>query len=683
MVATRSRSRGVSLDPLDSPLAFLDWHGDWAAEDIPDVIEFYLSDRFLVRAPPQDVGLYPRQATLLKLIFLQDEMLTQFDHDVIGEWVEGFHEPDPDLAAKAAMDDAIYRYEGTNGIQPDILERLRINKEAGRKWFREIIAAIGRRGSKGLIGAIAGSYVLWHYLSKADPQRHYGIGRNKQIEMFVFAAKKEQARDNQWRDLVDLITDSNCFLPYIADELGESLTLYARNDRSRMEHRAARGQNPLAVVPTFKITPRESTATSGRGPASMAQFYDEQAHVVKGVARADADAVYAQATPSLDQFGLDAFIFAGSSTWQMIGQFYKSWEQSLEIDPGTRAPIYPEKMMVQLTSWDPYEDWDRATQYERTPLGWANRRTFHLDSGGQPKTFDPIDHPVQAYNDQMRLLERSNPETFAVERRSRWAASLNAYLNPEKVEAIFGWWGDRRIIQQERGVLGQSYVAHGDPSVSGANFGFGVGHKEGPDERGLPHVVFDVVHAWQPSDFGGEQDYVSIEEDLEGYLNAFMPDQLTFDQFSSVGTIQRLQRYVLRANLPKRVQIWERTATKDLNWRTWETFKTAVNLGLVHAPAFQLAQLELTFLQDLGNHSVDHPTSGPVQTKDVADVMAIITYELISEQMAPYLREMLGELPLGGTLPGGTNVPQEHLELSSLGRGRGAPLNRPPRRGRY
>src|SRR5207245_1480273 len=114
-------------------------------------------------------------------------------------------------------------------------------------------------------------------------------------------------------------------------------------------------------------------------------------------------------------------------------------------------------------------------------------------------------------------------------------------------------------------------------------------------------------------------------------ITNFMPSEVTFDQFNSIGTIQNLNRWISRHQFPKRIVAYERTATAPLNWKTYETFKTALGLGLVHAPYFELVDLELKFLQVHNNDKVDHPTAGPVQTKDVADCMAIVVYSLIGD----------------------------------------------------
>lgn len=635
--------------------------------DIPDIIEFTMSDRYLNRP-----NLYPRQGTLLKIIFLQEHLLTDYDHAVIDEWEQSY------------LHTADDKGEGNNGIVPGVRERMRINATCpcghhasehegrasqcqqcecteyrGRHWFREVVSVIGRRGSKGHVGAIAGAYVLWHYICKGDPQGYYGVDRDKRLTGIVFAGKKEQAKVNQWKDLTNIILGAPCFSRYIARSQTESLSLYSRHDFVKMAEQAARGISTEVDQSTFVILPAESTTMAGRGPASFLQMYDEAAHVVKGVAKQPAEAVYDAATPSLDQFGLDGFIYLPSSPWQKIGLFYDKYQEAIEVDEHGNA-VYPEMMMIQLTSWDPYVDWEIAHTIPRAP-------------GELP--YQRLKNAIQTYDHQMQQLEKANPETFKVERRSHFATVLDAYLNPDKVTAIWEPYNGQPLKMGGRGNLATTYRAHGDPSKSGAGFGFSIAHIAGFDERNLPHVVFDEITAWLPENYEGhEVDYEVIQNDLCDYLDRYMPAEMTFDQFNSVSTIQALQRHAQRRQYPKRVQIYERTATGPLNWKTYETFKTALNLGLVHAPYFELADLELTFLQDLGGR-VEHPTSGPVKTKDVADTMAIVVYELIGDQMSAFIGQSLSNVPLGASAQGGMDPYQNtreetHQALSAFGRGR-------------
>jgi hypothetical protein len=607
------------------------------------------------------------------------------------------------------------RGEGNNGIVSDILDRIRINKAQGRKWFRESVVPIGRRGGKGHVGALSGAYVLWNYLACGDPQNEYGIDRDKKLQMLVFAGKKDQAKANQWGDLDKIIRGAPCFSPYISQSTTERLSVFAPHDFARIYDANVRDIDSTADPATFEILPKESTVMSARGPAVFAQFYDEMAHVVKSVAKNDAEEVWNSATPSLDQFGKDAFVYEPSSPWTRIGQFYTNYQKALAHE-ADGSPTYPEVLMLQLASWDIYLDWEIAHTLAARP-----QTVFKEEI-----TFQPLKRAVQTYDHEMEQLEKANPETFAVERRSFFAAVLNAYLSPIQIARIWQPWNGRVMVTQSAGKLGILYRAHGDPSKSNANFGFAIGHREdspaplpstnghGPIEVGpfadfvrtnqaladahvpseenkirvsdLPHVVFDVITAWMPGDFPDHQiDYDFIEEQFKGYIDAFMPTELTFDQWNSVSSIQHLQKYVYEKRLPKPVTVYERSATEPLNWETYETFKTAMGLNLVHGPFYGLADQELTYLQDLGHRKVDHPTAGPVQTKDVADCMAIVTHALLGDTLAAFIGQALSDLPLVGTQQGGMATHQQeanpatqqtHEALSAFGR------NSNPARGR-
>lgn len=644
MARTLSAARRLPLPAGFNPLRVIELAAGFR-DSVPDIMEFCISDKYLNRP-----YIYPRQATLLKIIFLQDELFTQYDFDVIGEWTQSYE--------MTADDQGI----GNNGIQPDILERIALCQAEGRPWFREVLNVSGRRGSKGHIGAYAGSYVLWNYLAWGDPQGHFGVDRDKKMVALVFAGKKEQARANQWKDLTNVILGGPCFAPYISRSLGEMLSVYAPHDFLRMYERWERGIFTEDDLATFEILPKESTIMAARGPASFMQHYDEFAHVVATGANRSAEEVWDSATPSLDQFKDWAFIYQPSSPWQKTGQFYTNYLRSLERDEETNEIVYPEVAMVQLTSWDIYKDWEIANDLRTEPGGMR---------------LMPLKGAIQEYDSQMQRLERANPDTFRVERRSQFATVLDAYLNEEKVKGMWAPYEGRVLEQQTQGRLNVVYRAHGDPSKSGAGFGYAIAHIDRYDDNGLPHVVFDKIHSWNPADFpNNEIDYLAIEQDLQKDLDAFMPSELTFDQFNSVATIQSLRRYVAKKARAKQTVVYERTATGPLNWKTYETFKTALYMGLIHGPYHELADLELRFLQDLGG-KVEHPTSGPVQTKDIADAIAIVVYELIGEQMSAFLGKSLGELPLAASVRGGMDPHQAQQaaevasQLSGFGRARG------------
>lgn len=603
---------------------------------IPDPITFVMSEDYLDRGQI----MYPRQATLLKVIFLRLDLLTDYDHMVIDEWEQSF------------------RDTGNNGIVPGVRRRMAKLRDKGHKWFRETLLVMGRRAGKGHISGLSMCYVLWNYMAKGDPQRFYGVDRDKKLVAMVFAGKRDQAKATVWQDAVNYITGSVCFAPYIRAPLqAEKLSVYAPHDYVRMRKLGQQGINPNDInLATFEVVPKESTLMAGRGPTSFCQAWDEMAHVVASGANRSAEEVYAAAKPSLDQFGKDAFIIEPSSPWQMLGQFYINYCNAILEDEQGEA-VYLDMLMVQLASWDIYKDWEIAHTLPIFPEGFVGDLGEYQEQ--PPIYFQPLRGAIQAYDDQMALEEQANPDTFKVERRSHFAVALDAYLNEAKVRQIFAPWNERldqfgqpQLGMQEKGRLDLDYKAHGDPSKSNANFGLAMAHAEpGPDGR--LHVVFDKIYHFHPGDFEDHiVDYDEIEEWIwDNMLRPFMPTEMTFDQFNSAQVIQRLAKRSRYSGLPKVTQVYEKTATRQHNWQRAEIFKTAVNMGWVHAPWYEQAELELRFLQEK-NGVVDHPESGPVQTKDVADAMMECVMALIGDQIVS-MRSELGSMRPSGALQGG------------------------------
>lgn len=674
-MASRSLTRRrASMVPVLGPENIFEM---FTGPQVPDPITFMMGSEWLDRG-----NLYPRQATLLKLIFLRDDLFTDYDHMVIEEWIDSYVETE------------------NNGCQPDVIRRINLLKADGYHWFREVLLVMGRRAGKGHLSALAFAYVLWNYLAKADPQEFYGVDRDKQLALFIFAGKKDQAKANLFGDVYNVVTGGPCFSKYISRAQTDSISIFAPNDFERIRKLEERGLEIGKDPATFIIQPKESTLMAGRGPASFAQGYDEMAHVVASGANRSAEDVYGAATPSLDQFGKDAFIIAPSSPWQKTGQFYTNYQQALELDEETGDPVYPERLMLQLTSWDIYKDWEIAHTIPIFPEGYEGDLGEY--KGLPVPKFRRLKGAIQAFDAPMQRLERANPDTFAVERRSHFATVMDAYLNENKVLQIFQPWEGRldfygrpELVMQDEGLLIRTYKAHGDPSKSNCNFGFAVAHAE-PDENGTLHCVFDLLHHWEPQNFpGGIIDYDEIGQFIiEKVARKFYPDEITFDQFNSVATIQKINKELLKTPGPKQVRAYEKTANKELNWQRAEVFKTAINMGLVHAPQYDLAELELKFLQDKGNKLVDHPDTGPVQTKDVADCMFECVNYFLGKQVQLMLEE-LGAQRIHGGLHGGTlgitkdpssMTSSAHAQLNSFGttrrlaRDQGYGLNRGYRR---
>lgn len=631
--------------------------------DVPDPITFCMSKDYLNKP-----SLYPRQATLLKIIFLRDDLFTDYDREVIAEW------------------DRTYQATGKEGINPGIMERIQWLKANGHRWFKEVLLVLGRRSGKGHISGIAMSYVVWNYLAKGDPQDYYGVDPDKKMTTLIFAGKLKQAIDNLFADLKACIEGSHCFAKYLADSQVAKLSIMTPHDFVKLRRLRAKGiKADKKTVASIVLEARESTTMAGRGTASFCQGYDEMAHVTATTAKASAEDVYVASTPALDQFGTDSFIVEPSSPYQMMGQFYENYRNSILMNEETGQPVYMKMLMLQLPSWNIYTDWEEAHEIPMFPEGYEGDLGEYKD---QPRPyFKKLKGAIQSYDDEMKLLERSNPETFAVERRSYFATAQDAYLNPARIAEMFDPWNERDpemgpayIVQTFQGRPHIEYKAHGDPSKVNDLFGFALAHKElGPNDRW--HVVFDRIHHWDPADFDNHTiDYDKVEDDIwKEFIKPFQPYDLSFDQYASSQTIMRLKRRVREAHLPKgsSMVIHEQTSTRQHNWLRAEVFKAALNMNFIHAPYDEELDLELKFLLKKPNMDVvDHPVAGPVQRKDVADSVMECVYALIGDQMLTMRDELAGALH-GGAQGGYEAFPQmSQVQQADIFNGLGRSMSR-------
>jgi hypothetical protein len=391
------------------------------------------------------------------------------------------------------------------------------------------------------------------------------------------------------------------------------LSIHTPADLRKMSGVRGKETRDLAKI---RVAALASSADTIRGSASFVISMDEVAQMMAGESRRSAAEVYAAAIPSLRQFDLDGMAFAHSSPYTKVGLFWDLYEQSREMEGG--FPAFPERFMMQYPSWTLYEN----------------------DEGRKP---------LITYS-MLKQERKADPDKFRVEYMAQFAETVDAYLKPEFVDRMFvGTTPDGRVLKTEHAGVGIfQYKAHGDPSQTTANFGFAIGHVEiFPTDDGegnvidAPHVVFDLIDAFYPSEMKDEViDWFVVMDTFTELIRNFRPREWTFDQFDSAQAIQQLRRKVVEMGVND-VRVREKTATPAVNQRRWDNFKAALYLGRVHAPAprqqlnarsLELARDELKFLQ-VKNGKVVKQDIGPVTTKDMADCIAEVTDALIGDSL--------------------------------------------------
>lgn len=598
--------------------------------------------------------LYPRQMTLLKLIYLETETMTDYDRDVIGQWAESFKNPHTPV-----------------GVQPDIWDRIDYLKSNGFTHFPHVQMVMGRRASKGILGGILGAErIAWLY-SLGSWQQHFSQVSGQVAEITVVANSLTQAVTRQFRDIRNTVLDCAYLRPNVVGDKQTEFYIRTPGDEQTIEENRLAGVSTEREIATIYCKASSSVSTSGRGGTGLMNLYDEMAHMLAGTGSTKTgEEIYDAFQPSLDQFGSAAMTYIASSPFSKIGKFYDLYQQGrvtmdsynqregkmrtssfveeaaaqdLDLEPDEIAAhiAEPTFLVVQLPSWETYRDWERSREI---PLRPGRTRTF--PRWNSPVQFEPDEDGTPDERVQYRRMRR-NPEKFKVERGAQFATVQDAYLNEVMVDRMFAPpdWREP-LLEQSRGRLSIAYRGHADPSRTNANFGFCIAHLEQApeDEHGIswPHVIIDVLKVWKPEDFPEHTiDYVQVGEELDDCLTRFPSmKKMSYDQFNSAGFIAHQKRAF------PNIRVLEQTFTLKENQDRCERFKSALNLGWVHSfrdsfaeEGQSLLELELKFLQEK-NGRVDRQQIGPVQTKDLADAVMVVTTDLLHESLDKWWRSI-------------------------------------------
>ena len=375
--------------------------------DIPDIVTFAEHPEFLGRK------LYPRQKTLLRLMCLETEHMTDYDYEVIDQWTKGFDRNDVSI-----------------GVSPDVLQRVDYLKANGYKHFKEVINITGRRGGKGHIGGIMGAYLNWQLIMLDDPQWYYGIDKSKDIYTLCVATNIEQAKRYQFADLSNSIIDAPCFQPYIADSKEHFLALRTPSDVRRIAAFEARGLRPSRLIASIRNMAVTSNSKASRGATVFSVMFDEFAHMLEGTGGArSSEEVYNAITPALDQFGKDGFIYVPTSPFCLVP------ETPVLLEDLTWVPVGSLKVGDKLIGFDEYapggkgngRSWRQAVVEETSII---NAPTLKLKTDG-PEVVCTGEHlwlTKKSYSSELNWVKTKNLKPGDMIRYTdKWEADKSYY----------------------------------------------------------------------------------------------------------------------------------------------------------------------------------------------------------------------------------------------------------------
>ena len=613
---------------------------------------------------------YPRQLTLLKLIYLETENMSQYDIDVIEKWRLGF-------GGRQSM-----------GVQPDIWERVAYLKKNGYRRFPHVQSVLGRRASKGWIGGILGGETAAYMVSLDDWQRHYHVQPGKDSYLNAIATNFQQAQKNLFADIRNVINDCAWLQPYISASNEYKIHLKTPADSRRQADMLAKGLPIDQEIATVRVLALTSTSTSGRGSAVIANFYDEFAHMIVGTGGPrSSEEVYEAYQPALRQFKKDGLTYLPSSPFSKVGKFYdlytkgsvptldylektggfvegRLYADDLEDDPEATfvdLTANPEFLIVQLPSWGLYEDWERS----------------YSISGIKKES------AVMEYDIPMRRLEQSNPSKFKVEYNAQFAEVEDAYLDPIMVERMFKPWQGQTLSPVSHGSMEFKYHAHIDPGLSNANFALAIGHLEDaePNEAGeiFPHVIIDMLKVWKAKDYkpveAGAKPNIPFDEVFEE-ISEIIGEFPSMEMFSSDQWQSAYFLAALKKRYSNRTRIKEVTFTEKENKDRYDYFKSALNLGWVHsikdnffANGESLLEQELKFLTE-NNGKVQKQEFGMVQTKDLSDCVTEITARMLKKALDHWRSGQMGTLGLSSSAAQKTRVIDNQSRSGQFGNAR-------------
>lgn len=637
-MATKS-SRNTNAVNAASAFSFIDQFNDAITIGHPwdSIIEFAESSNYCGFRT-----LYPRQKTLLKLIYLETENMSQYDIDVIDEWTKKF---------SASKD--------SYGVQKDIWDRVKYLKDNGYRRFPHVQPVMGRRASKGLIGGITGAESIAHMISLDNFQQYYGVAEGKDAYLSVVATQEQQAIKYQYGDIVNAVRNNKYLQKYAGTSGTKEMVFRTPADIRRIAELQASGVSLDTEIATVRAIAMSSNSPAGRGAAGFALYLDEFAHMLETEGSRSSTAVYSSYKPSLEQFKKDQFLYVASSPYTKVGKFYELYTQGsvLMDDFLEKHPIYgskdrdealdrieadPTKLIIQLASWDIYKDWDKS---------------------GHSLPGVKFVGPVIDY-DMVKREEKNDPQKFKVEFRGQFAEVIDGYLDAHKVDEIFEPYEGEYLKPIEYGLFTQEYHSHLDPGRTNANFAMTIAHgelSEDVDKFGqyIPHVIIDYMKVWKPSDYDdGIIDYSEVQDEIESICSKFQTlSTLTFDQWNSANFISYFNK-----KFKGKPRVGEETATEKINQQRYETFKMAVNMGMVHSyrdefyrEGESLLEQELKFLQEK-NGKVIKQAIGPVTTKDLSDTVVIVTNRILHDYFENYNRKRLSETKLhASNIVGGIN----------------------------
>lgn len=471
--------------------------------NLVDIITFCEESKYLNlldQNPP--LKLWPMQKIVLKLFYRGSRgnehlALTQDEINLLEE-----------IAETESLD-----YEQAYGGFRMILEKYHLGYD-----FQTLLLVMGRRSSKTLMVSIIASYEAYKLLEtpEGNPHKFFGLSPDKPLAILNVAVSEKQAYDPLFLEIESRLSRSNYFLDKINYSASGKGNIYLLTEADKRENarRLAAGVNIL-LDGSIVLMSGHSNSASLRGKASPVVLFDEIAHFINSAGRQSGDEAYRALTPPVKPFGKYGRIILLSDPRGRDGMFWKLFQMSQEIETdengrpvldehGNKKYLHPDILGLQLPTW------------RMNPSPELRREKLEFEE----RTKDPI--------------------SFA----STWGARFLGeegirFFDERKITACIDPAGVANTTPNPKYV----YHIHLDPATTSHNYALSMVHAVtyvNQSQQVKRRVVLDVCRFWRPSE-QGPVNIMEVETFVRDLCRRFRVATVTFDQFNSAQTVQRLR----------------------------------------------------------------------------------------------------------------------------------------------
>lgn len=442
-------------------------------------------------------------------------------------------------------------------------------------------------------------YEIYKLLKMGHPQKKLGLNSLQEIHVINVANNEKQAQDSIFTPMKNAASSSPFFAGKIGRNNKHELGFLTDFDIEENKKRAEKGLPPLEG--TIIAMCGSSEAGGIVGKTCWAVILDELAAMAGDSPNSGLDEkLYNELRPSLATFRKNGKMICLSNPKGPHGMLWKLYNSGLND---------PNALVLRLPSW-----------------------TIN----------------VTLSKELLEDEKRKNPIEFNMQYAAEFGSnSANPYFDPEDINYAFDNSQQIKRIEERTGLY--DYYCHLDPAKNSDYYALVVVHAvqtQDKDFSGKPVYKYfvDHIHYWAPIKMGQPVQFNQVEEYILKLNEKFKFKLITYDQWHSVESLQKLATY----RLPLQLRVFNNEYKDKIYINLFEAFRNKniefykISAGKVLNNKDQLIDIneineakdQLIFLQKKwrGARQVIGALGG--YKDDICDALAAAVYEASCSNVA-------------------------------------------------